>query len=116
MHELAITEHLLQLALDYADQAHAQRITALNLVIGQLSSVVDDSVQFYWDIASKGTIAEYAKLQFERVPCKLKCEKCEAECLFDAYSGECPSCGAGQISIVGGDEFQLKSIEIVGTK
>ena len=46
MHELPITEGLLNLALKHANQANAQRITRLNLVIGQLASVVDDSIQF----------------------------------------------------------------------
>ena len=50
MHELAVTENILNIALTHAEKSDAARITNLYLVIGQLSSVLDDSVQFYWDL------------------------------------------------------------------
>ena len=52
------------------------RITDIRLVIGQLSTVVDDSVQFYWDILSAGTAAEGGTLHFQRVPARLVCRDC----------------------------------------
>ncbi|MCA9957781.1 MAG: hydrogenase maturation nickel metallochaperone HypA, partial [Anaerolineales bacterium] len=50
MHELPITENILKIANEHATQSGAARVTDLYLVIGQLSSIVDDSIQFYWDI------------------------------------------------------------------
>ena len=38
--------------------------------------MVDDSIQFYWEIIAKGTIAEQAKLNFHRVPAQLQCMTC----------------------------------------
>ena len=58
MHELTVTESLLELALRHAKTNDTKRINDLYLVIGQLSSIVDDSVQFYWDIIAKNTLAE----------------------------------------------------------
>ena len=49
MHELAITEEILRIAIEHAERAQAKRVTDINLVVGELSSVVDDSVQFYFD-------------------------------------------------------------------
>ncbi|HAX69543.1 MAG TPA: hydrogenase maturation nickel metallochaperone HypA, partial [Anaerolineae bacterium] len=48
MHELPVTQSLLKIALDHAEKANAKQITALNIVMGELSSMVDDSIQFYW--------------------------------------------------------------------
>lgn len=111
MHELSVTESLLELAIRHAQSARAKRITDLHLVIGQLSSIVDDSVQFYWDIVSKDTIAEGARLHFERVPARLLCLECGQE-----YSpGEaltCPACSGSRVRVVAGEEFRLDSIEV----
>jgi len=112
MHELPITEGLLNLALKHANQAGAERITQLNLVIGQLASVVDDSIQFYWDIISKDTIAEGAKLEFRRVPAVLHCWNCEAEFNPNGRDYLCPQCGSARVKVVAGDDFLLESIDV----
>jgi hydrogenase nickel incorporation protein HypA/HybF len=52
MHELAVTESILEIALRHAQEHNARHITGLYLVLGQWASIVDDSVQFYWDIIS----------------------------------------------------------------
>ena len=79
MHELAVTESILNIAVQHASQAGAVRVTDLHLVIGQLSSIVDDSVQFYWDMISEGTICAGAELHFERRPATLKCLDCDQD-------------------------------------
>ena len=109
MHELSITQNLLDLTLRHA--AHSRRVTDLTLVIGELSSVVDDSVQFYWDIISKDTIAQGATLHFERLPAMLRCHACGCEFRLNEYFA-CPGCNSQQVSVSGGDEFYLYSIEV----
>ena len=76
MHELPITQNILKIALKYASQSGATRITDLYLVIGQLSSVIDESIQFYWPIISENTIAQDAILHFKRIPARLECIQC----------------------------------------
>ena len=73
MHELAVTESILDIAVKYAEQAGASRVSDLYLVIGRLSSIVDDSVQFYWDIVSQNTLCAGSRLHFQRVPAELLC-------------------------------------------
>mgnify|MGYP001024424709 FL=1 len=112
MHELPVTENILSIALRHAEQAGAQRITALYLTIGQLSSMVDDSIQFYWDIVSEGTPAEGAQLHFKRIPARLLCLTCGQEYAPDGYDLACPHCQGVQIRVVAGEEFLLESIEV----
>jgi hydrogenase nickel incorporation protein HypA/HybF len=112
MHELPITESLLEIALRHAENAGAQRILRLNMVIGELSSIVDESVQFYWDIVSKDTIAEGAELHFERVDGVLRCLACGHRFPLNHRDFACPTCGEGKVVAVGGDDFRLDSIEI----
>jgi hydrogenase nickel incorporation protein HypA/HybF len=112
MHELAITENLLDIALRHAEEADAKHIIRLNLIIGDLSSIVDESVEFYWDIVSEGTIAEGAELHFERVPGKMRCLKCGHTFPLNSKEFVCPACGASKVVTAGGDDFRLDSIEV----
>lgn len=112
MHELSVTENLLDLALRHAAAKGAAHITDLHLVIGQLSSIVDDSVQFYWDIVSEGTLAEGARLHFERIPAEMHCQDCQQRFALNQDDFGCPACGSLRIKVSKGDEFYLESIEI----
>ena len=112
MHELSVTESLLQLAERYAAEADAARVTDLYLVIGRLSSIVDDSVQFYWDIISQDTICAGAALHFERVPATILCRNCNEQYTLEGELIPCPNCASTQIKITAGEEFRLDSITI----
>jgi hydrogenase nickel incorporation protein HypA/HybF len=112
MHELAVTENILNIALKHAAQANAVRVTSVYLVIGQLSSIVDDSVQFYWDMISAGTMCEGAQLHFERRPAILKCLDCDRPYALNGELTDCPNCHSARITVVAGDEFYLASIEV----
>lgn len=112
MHELSVTESILDIAVRYASQNQATRITELYLVIGRLSSIVDDSVQFYWDIVTKGTLCEGSRLHFERIPAQLRCLACSNEYSLDGELAPCPACGSVQVKVTSGEQFYLDSIEI----
>ncbi len=112
MHELSITQSLLEITLRHADQAKAKKVTDLFLVIGQLSSVIDDSVQFYWDFVSKDTIAEGAVLHFRRIPIELACQECGHIFQPPGEQFSCPKCGSDKIQINAGEEFFLEAIDV----
>ncbi len=112
MHELSITENILEIAVRHGQQAGAARVTELHLVIGQLSSIVDDSIQFYWDIISRDTICEGAILQFERIPAQFLCLECGHTYGYEHQLSACPACDSVQVKVTAGEEFQLKSIEV----
>ena len=113
MHELSITQNILEIALRYGHQAEAKKITDLYLVIGQLSSVIDESVQFYWDMIAKDSIAEGARLHFKRIPALLECQECKNSYTLNGKQlAGCPYCESIKVKVVEGKEFQLESIEI----
>ena len=112
MHELQITESILNIAMDYATKEGATEITDLYLTIGDLATVVDDSVQFYWNIIAKETIAENAQLHFERIKTELLCMDCNARFHPNPEDFTCPNCGSVQVKVIRGDEFSLDAIDI----
>jgi hydrogenase nickel incorporation protein HypA/HybF len=112
MHELAVTESLLKTSLQYAEKANAKRITDLHIIIGEFASMVDDSIQFYWEIIAKDTIAEQATLHFQRIPAELQCMTC-----FEKYHPTdreliCPKCNCVGAKIIKGEEFSLEAIDV----
>ncbi len=109
MHELAVTEGLLEVALHHAA---GRRVTDLHIVVGQLSSIVDDSVQFYWDFASANTVCEGAQLHFTRVPTTLVCQDCGHTYTLKTHLEDCPQCHSLHVRIMSGEEFRLDSIEV----
>lgn len=112
MHELAVTESILDIAVKYAQQAEASRVTDLYLVIGRLSSIVDDSIQFYWDMMSEKTLCAGSKLHFKRVPAELVCLECSNQYTLESDLTPCPACGSPRVKVSSGDQFFLDSIEI----
>lgn len=112
MHELSVTESILEISLRHANKANAKRVTNLYLVIGQLASIVDDSVQFYWDIISKGTIADGAILHFRRLPATMACLDCNHQYSPDSNGFSCPKCNSDHVKVVSGEEFYMEAIDI----
>jgi hydrogenase nickel incorporation protein HypA/HybF len=112
MHELPVTKGMLSIALEHAAKAGAKKITRINLLIGEMSGIVDDSVQFYFDFVSKDTAAEGATLSFERVPACFRCRACETTFSPSDREWTCPQCGELSMEIVAGREFYVDSIEV----
>jgi hydrogenase nickel incorporation protein HypA/HybF len=112
MHELAVTQSILNIALRHGEKAGAKHISDIHIVMGELSTNVDDSIQFYWDMIAKDTIAEGAQLHFRRVEAQLQCMVC-----FNKYRPApdefvCPQCGSVGARIISGEEFFVESIDV----
>ena len=112
MHELPITENLLKLVLEHAERASAGQVTDVHLVIGALSSVMGESVQFYWDILTEGTAAAGSKLHFRRVPTTFACRECQHT--FEPKRDDffCPECSSPWVRVVAGDDLRLEAIDV----
>ena len=112
MHELPVTESLLKISLEHAEKANAKKVTDLHIVIGELASMVDDSIQFYWDIIARETIAEQATLHFRRLPAQLQCNSCSEKYQPTEKELICPNCHGIGAKIISGEEFFLESIDV----
>jgi len=112
MHELSITQSILSIALEQARAAQANKIIKINLTIGELTGIVDDCVQFYFELLSKDTIAAEASLSFHRPPTKLRCRNCATTFSPDNLDWACPNCRERSIEIVSGRELYVSSLEV----
>ena len=112
MHEYSVTQSLLSLALEKANEAKASKITQINLVLGELSGIVDECVQFHFNFLSKDTIAADSELSFTRTPTKLRCRNCEVVFPPQNHNWSCPNCHEAGIEIISGRECYVESIEV----
>ncbi len=112
MHELSVTQSVLEIALRHAQKSNAKRITDIHIVMGELSTMVDDSIQFYWDMIAEGTIAQGAKLRFRRVPAELQCMACFTKYHPKEKELRCPNCDSVGAKIIAGEECSLEAIDV----
>ena len=111
MHELYVTEQIVQIAVDTAKLEKMERIDKITVVIGELTSIIDDSVLFYFDILVKDTPAKGAQLQIKRVTATWICSSCELEYEQAVNGLNCPKCGRLGEYTGKGREFYVESIE-----
>ena len=113
MHELPIAEGILSIALETSQKHGSRRVTAIDMVIGELSSIVDDSIQFHFDILSEDTLGEGAQLNFRRTAAMAHCWDCSQK--FEVHApleALCPHCGSAKMQVINGKEFHIESIEV----
>lgn len=112
MHELSITQSILNIALDSAEKAKAKKINKIKIAVGEMTGYLPSCVQDYFDIISKGTIAENAELEFMKIPPLAKCLDCEKETSLDGFKFVCTHCGGQNLKLIHGREFLVESIDI----
>jgi len=112
MHEYGITESLLRIVEDRAKEAGVTRVSTIRIVVGALTGFVPDSIEFYFETMSKGTVAEEATLEFEELPISLRCRSCTQQFVPAAREWVCPSCGSSEVDIAGGRELYIKDMEV----
>ncbi|MCL6590682.1 MAG: hydrogenase maturation nickel metallochaperone HypA [Firmicutes bacterium] len=112
MHEQSITEKILRVALAEAEAHGARRVTKINITIGALSGIAAGSVEFYFQIIARDTIAAEAQLEFKIQPALLYCTQCQTEFQKDFFDFLCPVCSSpGKLGAVG-RECLIESIEV----
>jgi hydrogenase nickel incorporation protein HypA/HybF len=116
MHELAVTESLLQVVLRHANESRAGKVVSVSVRIGGLSDLINEWVQRYFDHLSRGTIAEGAVIRIERIPTTFRCDECGHVFPADPKTREairCPFCSSAELALVSGRECFVQQIEVV---
>ncbi len=116
MHELSIANSLVEIATEHATEAGADKIKTITLRIGALSCVHQDALEFSFELITKDTMLEGAKLEVIHVPVTVFCVPCnQVVKLPGIQSFRCPTCETPSGDIRSGKELDLESIEIIET-
>jgi hydrogenase nickel incorporation protein HypA/HybF len=112
MHEISIIESILEVAEEEAREANSPSITVIKLRLGEFTAIERGALEFAFEVARLGTLAERARLEIEVVPMVLHCVVCDlAPQPAVAMSLICNQCGF-PLKIISGKELQIEFIEI----
>ena len=112
MHEMAIAESILDIALQTAKENGARRVGKIRLLLGEMAGVETESLRFCFAAVTQGTIAEGAELAIKAVPLVGRCTACGKEQHVERYAFLCPVCKSGALEILSGRELKVESLEV----
>ncbi len=113
MHEMGIAEQLVQIAIDsIPEEIENPKVEKLNLKIGKLASVVEHSLTFCFEIITKDTPLEDARLDITFIPVTVRCKTCDNQWEVTGPVFQCPSCKDGEVELITGREIEITSLEL----
>ena len=112
MHELALTEGIIQIVREQAEKNGFDRVLEISLRVGEYSGVIPECLLEFFPIASKGTKAEGAQLLIRPVPASFRCFGCGYEGPIPPRTACCPQCGSSAIRMTAGREFYVENLTV----
>ncbi|MBC2703860.1 MAG: hydrogenase maturation nickel metallochaperone HypA [Desulfobacula sp.] len=113
MHEMGIAKQLVQIAIDSIPRdIENPKVEKLNLRIGRLASVVEHSLTFCFEILTKDTPLENARLDIDVVPVMVHCNSCDNGWEVTGPVFKCPFCEDGDVEMLTGREIEITSLEL----
>jgi hydrogenase nickel incorporation protein HypA/HybF len=108
---------LCQAVLDAVERrAQGRRVLGLKVRAGVMQHLTQESVDGAFGLLAEGTVAEGARIHLVQVPAHYHCAACGNDGETDRPLVVCPSCHSDDITVTGGDEVTLESIEVVAAE
>ena len=113
MHEMSLTEGVVRILEDQAAAHGFTRVKTVWLEIGELSTVVPDSMEFCFGAVAKGNpLTAEARLEIIRVPGAAWCMDCAESVAVASRVDLCPKCGGAKLAVTAGEEMRIKELEV----
>jgi len=112
MHELSLCQNLLGIIEQQAAQQAFSQVHVVRLEIGDFVPVEVEALRFAFEVASRDTRAEHARLEIIPVPGKISCGYCQRQVIVRQRFDPCPVCGRFGLQIYGGDELRITALEV----
>ena len=113
MHELSIASSIVEAVTEAAAAYPGARVKEVRLRVGALASIVEDSLQFCWGLATENTPLADAALAINSLPVIVHCNACGIDAELDGVqSFRCPRCGQIAADLRQGRELEIETIEL----
>jgi hydrogenase nickel incorporation protein HypA/HybF len=114
MHEFSICEGLVDAALREMDKLDPppSRLLRVRVVMGRLHQIVPDYLEQAFEVLTRGTPAQGAKMEMETRPVVGRCNACGWEGDVEPPFFRCGACETFDLEVVKGKELYLDHMEV----
>lgn len=112
MHELAITESVIDLINREAREKGFKKVLGISLRVGEYSGIIPECIKEFFPIAARDSIAQGAELEIISLPATFRCMECGYEGAVSRKEACCPQCQSRGIRMVSGREFYVDSLKV----
>lgn len=122
MHEVSVVADLVSAILKELEKYNVEKVEEVTLVIGDLTSLGEEQMEFAYEIVTKSTKLEGSKLIIEHEKIEVHCDSCGydggVEMLESDYGEHtipilsCPKCN-GHIKVTAGQTCTVRNLRIV---
>ena len=122
MHEVSVISGIVNAVLEELEKYDTVKVFNVNILIGDMTLLGEEQLMFAYEIVTRDTLLEGSKLNIQREPIEVTCDKCRyngpVKVLesgdYTAHSipiMSCPECG-GQIKVTSGQSCCVSSLDI----
>ena len=111
MHELALSQSIVDLVVGCARKEGVHAVTRVVVEVGTAACVEPDALRFCFDIVAADTLAHGAELAIETIALQARCRGCACEFAPASLVSPCPHCGSYAPHLLRGRELRVKSID-----
>lgn len=114
MHEYSIVQGVLDAVIPAAREAGATKVLKVRLRVGDMTEVVQESLDFMWDICceERGEFVEGCALEVEYVYPHSACLTCGHEFEHDRFHLACPKCQSSSTMLLSGRELEIANMDV----
>jgi hydrogenase nickel incorporation protein HypA/HybF len=113
MHEMSLCAGILRVVEEQAQNQHFHKVKTVWLEVGALAGIEVEALRFGFDVVTKESIAEDARLEVIDIPGSAWCQQCQINVAIRRRFDPCPHCGGHQLLVNGGEELRIKELEVV---
>jgi hydrogenase nickel incorporation protein HypA/HybF len=111
MHELALSQSIIDLVLESARKEGVHAITRVVVEVGIAAGVEPDALRFCFDTVAADTLAQGAELVIETIAMQASCQHCASKFEPTRLVACCPHCGSYALHMLRGRELRVKSFD-----
>lgn len=113
MHELSLCRSIAGIA---TRASGGRTVRSIELDVGYFRQVVPETLAYCWGVVTPGTPLEGSELAINHIPVVVECHVCGASTTIGALPILVCPCGSYDVTMVRGDEFLVRSLEVEEAK